>query len=609
MSLRKALSLFFILLAFHCGEASAVLSTGRSNAATVLLPGGDFMIIGGVTDPATNANTNSTEIFFTTASAWGKGPSITIGRSSHTATLLSDGRVLVAGGFSGGVPLQSAEIYNPATKVWATMNGAVACTSKMCYARGGHTATLIDRGSNNGKVLLCGGQTAANYKTSISSTCETFDPSAAVPGLFALAASMNSQRIGHTASSTNKGTVFVSGGRTWDAVNSTWTYLPTNELYDGSLTWTPVTSLNQGRAFHVATVLNTGNIMIAGGYAGSASSATIYESPEESWHSTDDGLPQQGGSRGYLGTAEIFDPNGGRVQIAGKNYITMPYRAAHQAALLMPDGTNHILSGYGNIVPKFYTGAPIFEAKNQGDNVRLYINRTGVNTATVDPSTELQFKLTTALTRAVSGRIVDGDFFISQPVKGGDPFAASEEQRGDPAITSNNMKVWLVHSTAPLDGSPVGKMIDAKAKGGDFKDTIWPRYNGTTPGTVKFENQTVTSKNASITTCRLAWTANGGEVDPTTTMTGVTAVSLTPSMSSITANVSFTIPAIYVGGTIVGSATIKSELPRPSHRGLRPGPRPSQAGRGTSTPWSGKTPTPSLAWSLSRSISTTWRAR
>ena len=65
----------------------------------------------------------------------------------HTATLLADGRVLVAGGGGiSGIPLAIAEIYNPALGTWSG-------TRSMTSARSLHTATLL----TDGRVLVGGG--------------------------------------------------------------------------------------------------------------------------------------------------------------------------------------------------------------------------------------------------------------------------------------------------------------------------------------------------------------------------------------------------------------------------------------------------------------------
>jgi hypothetical protein len=58
-------------------------------------------------------------------------------RSAHTAALLDNGKVLVAGGENGSGDLDTAEIYDPATGSWTT-------TGNLYFARKRHTATLLD---------------------------------------------------------------------------------------------------------------------------------------------------------------------------------------------------------------------------------------------------------------------------------------------------------------------------------------------------------------------------------------------------------------------------------------------------------------------------------
>ena len=87
---------------------------------------------------------------------------LTTGRYGHTATLLGNGQVLVAGGEMAVGPLNSAELYDPDTKTWTATTGTLAT------ARLGHTATLL----GNGQVLVAGGATAVSYLT----TGELYDP-------------------------------------------------------------------------------------------------------------------------------------------------------------------------------------------------------------------------------------------------------------------------------------------------------------------------------------------------------------------------------------------------------------------------------------------------
>jgi hypothetical protein len=86
-------------------------------------------------------------------------------RVNHTATLLSNGKVLVGGGYSG--PFDSgAELYDPATQIFVL--GEMR-TGHISGARLGHTATTL----NDGQVLLLGGATATEQ---YSARGETFTP-------------------------------------------------------------------------------------------------------------------------------------------------------------------------------------------------------------------------------------------------------------------------------------------------------------------------------------------------------------------------------------------------------------------------------------------------
>src|SRR5688572_6205714 len=106
--------------------------------------------------------------------------SMTARRAAHTATLLPDGRVLVAGGLSGESSAASTELFDPATKAFAN-------ASNMSVARAAHTATLL----SNGKVLIAGG-----YNGDYLASAELYDP---VANSFAPVRTMNVARSGHVA--------------------------------------------------------------------------------------------------------------------------------------------------------------------------------------------------------------------------------------------------------------------------------------------------------------------------------------------------------------------------------------------------------------------------
>ena len=119
--------------------ATGSLNTARTFHTATLLPDGEVLVAGGE-DSNSNRLANA-ELYDPTTGTWTATGSLNTARSGHTATLLPDGKVLVAGGFESESDnfLASAELYDPATGSWTA-------TGSLNTARAGQTATLLPDG-------------------------------------------------------------------------------------------------------------------------------------------------------------------------------------------------------------------------------------------------------------------------------------------------------------------------------------------------------------------------------------------------------------------------------------------------------------------------------
>src|SRR5579863_2131687 len=114
------------------------LTTARYRATATLLSNGKVLVAGGL--DATGSAQASAELYDPAAGTFTATCSMTTARAQHTATLLPNGNVLIAGGAGPTeLALQSAELYDPTT-------GAFIAAGSMTAARGLHTATLLQNG-------------------------------------------------------------------------------------------------------------------------------------------------------------------------------------------------------------------------------------------------------------------------------------------------------------------------------------------------------------------------------------------------------------------------------------------------------------------------------
>jgi subtilase family serine protease len=287
------------------------LNTPREFATATLLNSGEVLIVGGYSG---SAYLNTAELYNPTTGAFTyTSGHMTKERSSQTATLLQSGVVLVAGGCNicggGGGYLASAELYNPSTGTFALTTG------NMQKERAYHTATLL----NDGTVLLAGACNICVNGDGYLDTAEIYNPT--TERFSFTNGNMNNARASHTATLLQNGLVLVAGGYNGSfAVNGVDLYSPSTgdfnitaslndgrelsaaallsngmvlvaggynltsylseaDLYNPSAgTFTLTGNLNTARASFTATLLNNGTVLVVGGYNGSyLASAEIFQ--------------------------------------------------------------------------------------------------------------------------------------------------------------------------------------------------------------------------------------------------------------------------------------------------------------------------------------------
>jgi hypothetical protein len=231
-------------------------------------------------------------------SGWIFTGSLNIPRSRHTATVLRNGMVLVAGGYGSNGIIDSAELYDPSTGMWSS-------TGSMSAPRVSHTATLLP----SGKVLVVGGETSDSPPTfGRTNTAELYDPAT---GTWILTGSLRAASSWDTATLLQNGKVLVTGGYDDDNVNTTEVYDPAPGV------WSRTGSLIKARYGQTATLLQDGRVLVArgsddGDLASTLASAELYDPVAGMWSAT-----QSSAAGSVLHTATLL-PNG-KVLVAGGN--------------------------------------------------------------------------------------------------------------------------------------------------------------------------------------------------------------------------------------------------------------------------------------------------
>lgn len=319
--------------------------------------------------------------------------SMAFARTLASATLLSNGKMLVAGGYAnGGLDDATAELYDPATGLFSTTgslnqarqaafavplpgglvliaggsNGATLNTTETYNPQTGTftpSSNMIDGRTStsgcavvlkNNKVLFFGGHRDGSPLT-VLATAELYDPST---GTFSATSDLTTALTGCASVVLSNGKVLTAGGIHTGSITT-----PNSLLYDPVAgTWSATGSLNTDRTSAQAVLLANGKALVAGGTRsgfGTIASSEIYDPVAGTWSPTGDMVASRedftltllpngkvlavGGTSGVtLSSAELYDPVAGTwATVAGG--ISTP-RALH-TAILSPYTLNVYIAG------------------------------------------------------------------------------------------------------------------------------------------------------------------------------------------------------------------------------------------------------------------------
>jgi hypothetical protein len=222
-------------------------ATKGGGLATLLADGRVWFIGGGPSLVSSEVYDPSTGVFATLNDAPQPAP--------NTATLLRNGKVLL----TWSVEYSRSEVYVRHAAVYDPSTDTYAFNPDMNFYHAGPTATLL----KNGKVLVAGGDIGDGDGPSVKA--ELFDPET---GSFAVTGDLTTGREGHTATLLPDGSVLITGGHGGVPVpGGGFDNLASAELYDPVTgTFHRTGSMATGREYHGATLLNDGRVLITGGW-------------------------------------------------------------------------------------------------------------------------------------------------------------------------------------------------------------------------------------------------------------------------------------------------------------------------------------------------------
>jgi hypothetical protein len=312
----------------------------RSGHSATLLPDGTVLIAGGMR--RNQDFYHSAEIFDPAKNKFQRVGDMALARVGPVAVLLTSGKVLILGGWVGHETTDEVEEYDPATKKFIL-------AGKMTAKRARPSATLLD----NGDVLIAGG--ADSDGAGGVATAELYHPATRV---FEALPSMRDGRVAHTATLLSDGRVLIVGGRGAKVNAGAEVYDPRTKKFVAT------GNLNVERYKHTAALLPDGRVLVAGGsdahdWNGTTNSAEIYDPATQKFTTTsplsearfklpDEAVLLSSGLvlvAGGAKHAELFDAQTGRFSVAGGE-LSAPWHYMSETRLR--DGRVLLAGGYAN---------------------------------------------------------------------------------------------------------------------------------------------------------------------------------------------------------------------------------------------------------------------
>jgi hypothetical protein len=300
--------------------------SARTDHTASLLPDGRVLVAGGIDDRSRALD--STEMYDLSRGLWTGAGTMAAHRAGHTATVLADGRVLLVGGWDDRGAVAMAELYDPSPNAWER-------TGDLHEGRYEHTATLLP----DGRVLVAGG-----IGTGLQGlgSAELFDPTT---GSWSRAPYMAAQRADHTATLLLDGRVLVAGGFELNNPNGdggTFVSLDSAEIFDpAGGKWSGTASLGAVRAGHTASRLADGRVLVTGGmdhvHARISNSVEIFDPADGRWAASGSLIAaRERHSAALLENGQVLLIGGASGRSAGGGRAAEVYDAASGATHAVP---------------------------------------------------------------------------------------------------------------------------------------------------------------------------------------------------------------------------------------------------------------------------------